>query len=81
MGLVTQALFSIILITAIHCVYHRADFVVNISNPDEGMNMAEKLAKVAQTIHHNEHELDVDVDDDSGFGMGDVSHFYESFFS
>ena len=68
MGLVTQALFSIILITALHCVYHGANFVVNVSSPDEGMNMAEKLAKVAQTIHHNEHELD--IDDESGFGMG-----------
>ena len=53
------------MITACRCVYTGASFIIAIDD-DAGanVNMAAKLAKVAQTIHNNEEALDDTFDSD-----------------
>ena len=64
MGLATQAVFCAIMITACRCVYTGAAFIVAIDEVDKDVNMAAKLAKVAQTIHSSEENLDDEFDAD-----------------
>ena len=52
------------MITACRCVYTGAAFIVAIDEVDKDVNMAAKLAKVAQTIHSSEENLDDEFDAD-----------------